>query len=404
MIKKKIIVFQKRFLFLVSIIAVLFLSLPHFVSATQYYRVGKGSSLNVNEWSNCQTVNNAVGTQDVFVPTNSSTEWAQFRLHHPVQVTVIPCFGVYRRPITVTNSTGAALTNYQVAVSLNTSSLISAGKMKSDCGDTRFTESDGTTSLNYWIESGCNTTVTTIWVNIPQVPTGSKTIYVYYGNLSLSEASNGTNTFPFFDNFAGTTLDTSKWTPTVSGSGSVTVNNGVTLNNPSVNADSAYIGVKNPGNYNVINGSMAMEFYGKLIESGVAYRPFGFAVFVYDITTGVEKFIALSNLDLAGGIKITNQKASQNYSSSATINGYTTGFARYKFYGDGATTHVFVNGTETAYSGSYYPPAPTQPTTISFGPRTTGGNNLNQVYLSWVFFHKRSAAEPTTSVGSELAA
>jgi hypothetical protein len=59
--------------------------------------------------------------------------------------------------------------------------------MRSDCGDIRFTDSDGQTQLNYWIESGCNTSSTKIWVKVPSIPANStKTIYVYYGNSSAT--------------------------------------------------------------------------------------------------------------------------------------------------------------------------------------------------------------------------
>jgi len=96
----------------------------------------------------------------------------------------------YRKPITISNS-GSALTDYQVLVILDTQSLISAGKMRSDCGDIRFTDSDGVTNLNYWLESGCNTTSTKIWVKVPSIPASStKTIYVYYGNPSATRADN----------------------------------------------------------------------------------------------------------------------------------------------------------------------------------------------------------------------
>jgi len=57
----------------------------------------------------------------------------------------------YRKTITISNS-GSALTDYQILVTTDTSSLISAGKMRSDCGDIRFTGSDAITDIrNYWI-------------------------------------------------------------------------------------------------------------------------------------------------------------------------------------------------------------------------------------------------------------
>jgi hypothetical protein len=124
----------------------------------------------------------------------------------PFQVDALVSGWTYRRPITVSN-TGGALTDYQVLVSLDTASLISAGKMRSDCGDIRFTDSDRISLLNYWIESPCNSASTKIWVKVPSIPaSSSKAIYVYYGNPSATSASNGSATFDWFDDFSSNTL------------------------------------------------------------------------------------------------------------------------------------------------------------------------------------------------------
>ena len=106
-----------------------------------------------------------------------------------------------KKAITINNTSNSnALTDYQVPISLDTASLISAGKMRSDGGDIRF--ADGATLLNYWVESGINTASTKIWVKVPSIPASStKTIYVYYGNPSATSLSNGTATFDFFDDF-----------------------------------------------------------------------------------------------------------------------------------------------------------------------------------------------------------
>ncbi len=116
----------------------------------------------------------------------------------------------YRRPITISNTSGP-LTDYQVSVTLDTLSLISAGKMRSDCGDIRITDSDGISLLNYWLESGCNSASTKLWVKVPAVPSGNKIAYVYYGNSEATSTSNGDNVFNFFDDFPGTSINTSKW-------------------------------------------------------------------------------------------------------------------------------------------------------------------------------------------------
>ncbi|MEM1725260.1 MAG: DUF2341 domain-containing protein, partial [Thermoplasmata archaeon] len=102
----------------------------------------------------------------------------------------------YRIPITITERSGNTLTDYQVLVVINTQNLISQGKMRSDCGDIRFTDSDGITLLNYWIESGCNTPNTRIWVKVPYIPANSnKTIYLYYKNSEATSLSSVKDVF-----------------------------------------------------------------------------------------------------------------------------------------------------------------------------------------------------------------
>ena len=109
----------------------------------------------------------------------------------------------YRRPITIDNTANPNnLNHYQVLITLDTHSLISAGKMEPDCRDIRFTDSDETTVISYWIESGCDTASTRIWVKVPLIPASSnKTIYLYYGNSSAPPGSDGKATFVFFEDF-----------------------------------------------------------------------------------------------------------------------------------------------------------------------------------------------------------
>jgi hypothetical protein len=103
----------------------------------------------------------------------------------------------YRVPVTITETSGSTLTDYQVLITIDTASLISAGKLQSDCSDIRFVDSDDATELSYWIEDGtCNTADTHIWVKVPSIPaSSSKTIYMYYGNPTATSESSSTDTF-----------------------------------------------------------------------------------------------------------------------------------------------------------------------------------------------------------------
>lgn len=103
----------------------------------------------------------------------------------------------YRRPITIDNTQNSNdLTDYQSFVTVDTASLIQQGKMQTDGDDIRFTDSDGTTLLPYWLEGPINASNTKIWVKVPSIPAGgTKTIYFYYGNPSASSESSIADTF-----------------------------------------------------------------------------------------------------------------------------------------------------------------------------------------------------------------
>lgn len=105
----------------------------------------------------------------------------------------------YRRVITLENPSSETLYNYQVLVTLDTGTAISQGKLRPNCGDLRFHDAYGT--LAYWIEEGCNTPQTRVWVKVPALPPGESQIELTYGNSLLPPASNGAETFIFFDDF-----------------------------------------------------------------------------------------------------------------------------------------------------------------------------------------------------------
>ncbi|MEM7821574.1 MAG: DUF2341 domain-containing protein [Candidatus Aenigmatarchaeota archaeon] len=63
-------------------------------------------------------------------------------------------------------------------------------KARLDYGDIRFRDSDMNTELNYWQEADGK-----FWVKVPSIPSGTKTIYVYYGNPYASLKSSALTTF-----------------------------------------------------------------------------------------------------------------------------------------------------------------------------------------------------------------
>lgn len=124
----------------------------------------------------------------------------------------------YRKSITVSNASA----DYQTKVLIGKTSGATGEDV--DCNghcldtfaDLRFTSSDGSTLLDYWIESVAasgTSYLASVWVQNDGTP--STTIYMYYGNAGASTTSSGANTFIQFDDFErGTDGDTvgGSWT------------------------------------------------------------------------------------------------------------------------------------------------------------------------------------------------
>jgi hypothetical protein len=112
--------------------------------------------------------------------------------------------------IAITENSGETLTDYQVLVELSGDDFPTEAQTDGD--DIRFIDASDT-ELSYWIEEfDYPGNHAKIWVNVPSIlASGETKLKMYYGNPSASAVSDGDATFLFFDDFEGTSLDTSKW-------------------------------------------------------------------------------------------------------------------------------------------------------------------------------------------------
>jgi len=115
----------------------------------------------------------------------------------------------YRKTLTINNTSSEELKFYVGELTIDTVSLIAAGKMLFNAKDVRFTTADGTTEIPFWIKSGWNTASTKIMVQTPSISASSTTdIYFYYGN---DEASYSTipplGSFPNSPNYVISTTE-----------------------------------------------------------------------------------------------------------------------------------------------------------------------------------------------------
>ena len=129
---------------------------------------------------------------------------------------------VSRKQFRVTNSLLSAATDYQIrfqvyrSTGTDTATDVYIGtNCQEDFSDIRWTDSTGIDEglYEYWIESPTTSAVATCWVKMRYLPANSATtVYLYYNNPNgVSAYSSGSNTFPFFDDFPGTGIDTDKW-------------------------------------------------------------------------------------------------------------------------------------------------------------------------------------------------
>jgi hypothetical protein len=99
---------------------------------------------------------------------------------------------LYQKQITVHYGSG---TDSDKDVYLNSHS-------RTDFGDVRFTDDDGSTLLDYWMEEKVDSDYAIFWVEVADdLSTQAQVIYVYYGKSDATTTSNATNTFLFFEDF-----------------------------------------------------------------------------------------------------------------------------------------------------------------------------------------------------------
>jgi len=116
-----------------------------------------------------------------------------------------------RREVALTTANENNQNDYAVLLHVNYDS-----EMRTDFGDIRFTYCDESLGsekeTHYWIQEKSDGIFANVWVKVPLVKASSTTIlYMYYKNPSATTASNGTNTFWFFDDFDNDNYTSDGW-------------------------------------------------------------------------------------------------------------------------------------------------------------------------------------------------
>ncbi len=280
----------------------------------------------------------------------------------------------YKQVVTLNNTGNThTLTNYQVALPLDTASLISAGKMRSDCGDIRINDADDATALtHYWVEN-CNNAATVVWLQVPSIPaSASKMVYLYYGNSSATSQSSIPNTFiRDIPNVAATwTLNESSGTAVADATGNgyngtATTTTGIVAgkfgNARSFNGSRGYIQIANEATLPF--GTHARSICAWVLTSSLT----GTATILSTGTTKTDQFFTLER----SGSSLVGSGWSDDIIAP---NFFTTGV----WYDvcltyDGTTATLYGNGTQLAQTAKAW-------NTVDSGGTFIGNNYPNQVW------------------------
>ena len=131
--------------------------------------------------------------------------------------------------------------DYQVKVQLDTLNF-NYSKANPDGSDIRFLD-QSKNQLNYWVEKWNDGGDSIVWVKLPTFETSK--FYMYYGNPIATSQSNGINTFDFFDDFEGTSLNASKWNTEIGTYCGISVSSGyvrIYSDSPNTFVEQAYFG------------------------------------------------------------------------------------------------------------------------------------------------------------------
>lgn len=291
-----------------------------------------------------------------------------------------------RKAGTVTNS-GGSVSNYQMYFDVDYDS-----DMNADYSDIRFIDSDDSTQLNYWIE-GTTATEATVYVKIPSLPNGSKTIYIYYNNATATTTSS-TATLEYYS--SGGTL--TGWTEYNHGTGDWSIDAGTGNPAPSMKsyADTgswSTASIKSDGNYNEdielkidMNSGLQNPNYLDITFSDVS----GATPLFGDAGNNMFGFVARY------GDEIIKSKAGGTLTSS-TVTVTITGWHTYKIRRISGTVEVIQDDIALATITSNVPSG-TLPMFFDQNHPESGGWNS---YWDNIKIRKYASPDPTISFAAE---
>ena len=311
----------------------------------------------------------------------------------------------FGRVITIDNTGGAELTNYQVLYQLDTETLINENKLQADCDDIRFTNATDDNQLDYWIETGttnaCDTANTNIWVEIPTIPANATTrMYLYYGNAALAIGSNGATTFPFFDTF--TSFNSSIWTSTNGASGYSQSGSTITINSGALYSNAAVSTVTNP---NFTAEALVQWTSSDAGQSGINIADTPNTASSNGTGAALSYLIRGNSSTDLFGLAATGSNASYDIAGASNSVGSITNNTPYILGTTVTSSSIVFSRNRTVLQS----PAGTWAGTNNpyiwlgyFSGQNAGSTNIADLQVDWVLIRRDVPTEPVLQTGSEV--
>jgi len=361
-------------------------------SSTYFYST---STVTRNAWNHVAFTENSSGYRKIYINGQLAGE-GQFEASikactHAIEFGTENTYRHFKGKIDEARIYNRALSEDEILAHFN------ASKVRLDYGDVRFTDSNGTTLLNYWMEQDG-----TFWVKVPSISASSqKTIYMYYGNTGATSQSNGSNTFDFFDDFTGMSLDSDKWSAT----GSHSVGNALRVNTGSVYSNSTVVSSPQDRVFETkIQWHTFANTYGGMhisdAQSFQGSNAGGQAGILWMSSSDTNPYLqwwaadgSTTGYNIASGALIYN---------SLSINTYYIG--GFEFHGSSEISAFLKDsdyneiGRNTA-SGTFN--VPVYQYVGAFTGSGAGTSDIDDVSVDWVRIRKYTSPEPTISIYAE---
>ena len=295
-------------------------------------------------------------------------------------------------------------TNYQVKFILSNASGVSGyyapdniiytnGTTRADWYDVNAT--DGSNNpLPFWIENNTQTAKNcTAWVNVPSIAVGNtSTGRWYYGDVAQSASTmNGYNTFQFFDDFSGSSYNTSQWMK--SAGITATVSGGLVHISTSTSAAQGLY--SNTSTISVVNTSTI----ARMNTSAYGSTSYDSALFTNDVSPPVAgNFMGAEFDSTTAGYAGYYRNKNTGSNNASIMSGWTANTMHIftEFYNTSAMVGS-VDGSNIVYNtGQYY----STNGGVTFYQSSSGAGP--HTYVDWIFVSKTVNIPPITSLYSTM--